>query len=43
MERHIPDFRRHVEHQGNDGRVIVAVDDEPHVVEFSAEVSSVLR
>lgn len=42
-ENHIPNFCRHVEHHGYNRRVIVAIDDEAHVVEFPAEVSGVLR
>ena len=39
---HTPDFGGHVEHHGYDRRVIVAVDDEAHIVEFPPEVGSVL-
>lgn len=38
----LPDFGRHVEHQGHDGRVVVAVDDEAHLAEPPAEVGGVL-
>lgn len=36
-----PDFSRHIKHQGNDRGVIVAVDDEAHLAESSAEVGGV--
>lgn len=41
-EDHTPDFGGHVEHQGNDGGVVVAVNDEAHFAEFPAEVGGVL-
>lgn len=41
--KNTPNFGRHVEHHGYDGWVIVAVDDEAHFAEFSAEVCGVLR
>lgn len=37
----LPDFSRHIKHQGNDRGVIVAVDDEAHLAESSAEVGGV--
>lgn len=43
MAEHLPDLGRHVEHQGHDGRVVVAVDDEAHLAEPPAEVGGVLR
>lgn len=39
---HAPDFGGHVEHQGHDGGVVVAVNDEAHFAEFPAEVGGVL-
>lgn len=38
---HTPDFGGHVEHQGHDGGVVVAVNDEAHFAEFPAEVGGV--
>lgn len=37
-----PDFGRHVEHQGYDGGVLVAIDDKAHFMQTSAEVGGVL-
>lgn len=41
--KHVPDLSRHVEHQGHDGWVVVAVDDEAHLTEPPTEVGGVLR
>ena len=38
-----PYLGRHVEHQGDDGGVVVAVDDEAVLSQLPAEVSGVLR
>lgn len=38
-----PNFGWHVEHQGHNRRVVVAIEDEAHFMELSAEVGSILR